>query len=76
MKQCKILKSFPYSKDGIRVEQADAGSEILLPARLVQGLIEAGYVSVTTVDAPVVTIDAPETKIIESAPEVKPAWLK
>ena len=64
MIQCKVLRPFPFSKDGIKVEHADAGSTVLLPAHLVQGLAEAGYIAV-----------ALETKVVV-APETKPAWMK
>lgn len=66
MLKCKVLKPFSFSKDGINLEQADTGNTLLLPARLVQGLLSAGYV----------VEEKAETKVIMSAPETKPSWIK
>jgi hypothetical protein len=44
----KILKSFPFSRDGITPLQAVAGRDNDIPDRLVPGLQREGYVAVTT----------------------------
>lgn len=61
---CEILKAFPFSRDGVRVEVAQAGETVDIPARLVDGLTQEGYVRAVAA-APA----ARETKVIEAAPE-------
>jgi hypothetical protein len=76
MIQCKVLRPFPFSKDGIRLEHADVDNTVLLPEYLVQGLARAGYVTLDVAKEPTFVEVAPETKVIVAAPETKPAWMK
>ncbi len=41
----KILKTFPYSPDGVRVVTLGEGSEHEIRADLVEGLTAAGYIA-------------------------------
>lgn len=47
---CKVIKSFPLSIDGITASQTIAGSTVDVPADLVPGLVDGGF------------IEAPENK--------------
>lgn len=40
----KVLRSFPFSRDGIKIESAEAGAEVDLPEALVSGLEAAGFI--------------------------------
>lgn len=40
---CKILKTFPFSEDGIAVKTAEKDGTIGIPEHLVEGLKDAGY---------------------------------
>lgn len=40
----KVLRSFPFSRDGIKIESAEAGADVDLPAALVRGLEAAGFI--------------------------------
>lgn len=60
MTHCKIMKSFPYSHDGVNAEQAVKGETVDIPDNLVAGLKAAGFVNVT---------GKPETKHIPEVPE-------
>jgi hypothetical protein len=68
--QCKIIKNFAFSNDGIRVEQANAGSVVTIKDILVPGLRAAGYVAIVpSADAlspqePAVNMPNPPAKIM------------
>lgn len=40
----KVLRSFPFSRDGIKIETAEAGGDVDLPEALVSGLEAAGFI--------------------------------
>lgn len=44
----KVLRSFPFSRNGIKIETAEAGAEIDLPSALVAGLEAAGFIGEPT----------------------------
>lgn len=69
---CDILKSFPYSLDGLKTLQASQGDQCEIPDALVPGLEREGYAK--PAGAPVeakAQSGAPENKAIETAPENK-----
>lgn len=39
-----LLKSLAFSKNGVDIQHSDAGSEVMIPEDLIEGLAEAGYV--------------------------------
>lgn len=68
---CKILRSFPYTRDGYTQSQAVVDSVEDIPAVLVEGLEKEGYLTrMPAVEAKAV-LDAPENKEIRTAPENK-----
>jgi hypothetical protein len=72
MIECKILRSFPFSRDGIIMEHANAGTTVQLPARLVQGLCKAAYVAV----APAQTaLNAVQTAPVAASVAVTPTQI-
>ena len=48
----KVLKAFPYSHDGLKVEALSAGAEADIRADLVSGLEEAGFIRPVDAKAP------------------------
>ena len=69
---CDILKSFPYSLDGLKTFQASQGSQCEIPDALVPGLEREGYVAPAGARTESkAQSGAPENKAIETAPENK-----
>lgn len=68
-RQCKILKPFPYSEDGFTTKQAGKDEVVGIPADLVNGLKDAGYV--LPVDEEKAVVASPENKMIAGASENK-----
>lgn len=69
MTMFNILKTFPFSRDGVTVETAVAGGDCDIPDALAPGLRREGFLR-----APGAT-GAPENKVIEAAPETGGAVL-
>lgn len=67
---CKILKSFPFSRDGINSEQAGAGETMDIPEALVPGLEKGGLVQPTKAMGAAPEIGGPVA--IETAEEPAP----
>lgn len=61
MTKCKILKDFPFSRDGFTTEKAVKGKDVDIPVNLVRGLEEDGFLS----------FDEREMKVIDGTPEEK-----
>lgn len=40
-----VLKTFPLSRDGVKIEQIEAGDAVDLPEKLVNGLKDEGYIA-------------------------------
>lgn len=66
MTLCTVLKSFPFSRDGIATEHAVKGSQADIPDALVPGLSNEGYVSVGATKH---VVQAPETKAVSHEPD-------
>jgi hypothetical protein len=70
---CTILKAFPFSRDGITVEDAVAGTVCDIPDLLVPGLHAARYLDAEGI-APVVLPTAPASPLTTaSGPAAPPA---
>lgn len=67
MTMCTIIKTFPWSADGVTTRHARAGDEVDLPDGLVAGLVRFGYVAVAALDKATIV---PENKAMV-APENK-----
>jgi hypothetical protein len=48
----EVLKSFPYSSDGIRVKTLEAGSVVKIRDDLAHGLLEEGFIRPASANAP------------------------
>ncbi len=59
-----VLKPFPYAADGKNIRELEAGAREEIVDDCVAGLIVEGYVTLQDQRA------APETKVIDAAPEV------
>jgi hypothetical protein len=73
MIECKVLRSFPFSCDGVTVEHANAGATVLLPAQLVQGLCKAAYVVVAPAQAALNAVQTPDP-VVTTAQGVAKPW--
>lgn len=62
----KVLRSFPYSRDGYTTLQAVKGERTDVPDHLVPGLEREGYIGGTKDAGP-----SPEDKMIRATPENK-----
>ena len=71
--ECRVIRGFPFSRDGIVVEHAEGGSIVNIPDDLEPGLTAAGYTEKSVPDAPENTAigPAPEDKAVATAPENK-----
>ncbi len=67
--RCKVLKQFPYAKDGIDVKNVRPGEVVDFDASIVGGLIEAGMVEEATEEKD--AGPAPKNKALKGAPENK-----
>lgn len=72
--ECMVLKSFPFSRDGVTTLQARAGETVDIPDDLVPGLTGEGYVKAADGMIDHKAFDrAPEVQAFEAAPENKVA---
>lgn len=62
---CMILKSFPFSRNGVKIEDAVKDETVDIPDALVEGLEAEGFVERLGED------DKVETKVVETTPETK-----
>ncbi|MCG8445911.1 MAG: hypothetical protein MI753_09370 [Hyphomicrobiales bacterium] len=67
---CKILKPFPFSRDGINAEHAKPSDQINIPDNLVPGLLKERYVTVLDEEGAKSLSGSPENKA-DDVPENK-----
>jgi hypothetical protein len=68
-----ILKSFPFSRDGIATLSAIAGSDEDIPDRLISGLQREGFVRETAIKTPAESVTLfPAEPVRELAPTETP----
>lgn len=72
---CTILKAFPFSRDGITIEDAVAGTVCDIPDLLVPGLHAARYLYAEGLApvAPPTALTSPNASASASAPSTAPA---
>lgn len=63
--ECRVIRAFPFSRDGITVENVEVGAIVDMPDHIVPGLIAAGYIEKKSMPA------APENAASAASPENK-----